>query len=216
MKFRCPTCSVDYLPENINIQTDLALCKHCGQMARLSEQPDTDDNLIDLQNPPKGAWYRQAMSEVVIGGTTRSGSAFMLVPFTCVWAGGSLGGIYGSQLASGKFEPFLAFFGLPFLVGSIFLIGTTIMAVCGKVELRLRGGQGIVFVGVGQFGWKRPFNLDEINSITEQDATKQYPGSGGGCIVLEGKTRLRFATGLTETRRYFMLHALKRLHARQA
>jgi hypothetical protein len=140
----------------------------------------------------------------------------MLVPFTCVWAGGSLGGIYGIQIANGTFNLLFSLFGLPFLVGSIFLIGTTIMTVCGKVELRLQSRQGNVFVGVGRFGWRRSFCLDDFETITEAGATTRYSGSTGGGILLQGKTRLRFGTGLSEARRHFVLNALRQIHARKA
>ena len=36
--------------------------------------------------------------------STRSCIAFFLVPFTLFWAGGSLGGIYGTQIAKGEFN----------------------------------------------------------------------------------------------------------------
>lgn len=215
MKYSCPACSHLFLPENINIQTDLALCKGCGQIARISELSDDDFKPIDLQNPPKGAWYRQSMSEAFIGATTRHPSAFFLVPFMCVWSGGSMGGIYGSQIAKGEFNLFMSLFGLPFFVGTLFLGGAALMAICGKVEVRLQGRQGVVFIGVGRLGWNRRFNLDEFESITDEGWGVKYPGSTGGSIVLKGKRLLRFATNISEERRYFMLNALKQIHARK-
>jgi len=212
MKYNCPACSTEFHPENINIQTDLALCKNCGQIARLLELVDTDFQKRDLQAPPKGAWYRQTLTETVFGATTRHPSAFFIVPFMCVWSGFSLGGIYGSQIAHGKFNPFMSLFGLPFLVGSIALGSAAIMAVCGKVEVRLRGRLGIIFVGVGTLGWKRSFNLNDVARISEDGWTVTYPGSAGGSILLEGKTRLRFATNVSEARRHFLLSALKAAH----
>jgi hypothetical protein len=213
MKFTCPACRQPFAAENINLHTDLALCTGCGQIARPSELADADFERAELRNPPKGAWYRPSLHEVVIGATTRHPSAFLLVPFMCVWSGFSLGGIYGTQIKNGDFSLLMSLFGLPFLVGSIALGSIALMAVCGKVEVRLRGRAGVIFVGVGPLGWKRAIDLNEIDHITEQAGAMNYPGSQGTGILLQGRTRLRFATNLTEARRYFIFQALKTIKA---
>lgn len=64
--------------------------------------------------------------------------ALFVVPFTCVWSGISLGGIYGRQVSSGQFDPTSSLFGLPFLIGSVFLIGYCAMTTMGNVELSQR------------------------------------------------------------------------------
>lgn len=209
MKLICPTCAQPFAPENINLHTDLALCTGCDHIARPSELADAGFDRAELGSPPKGAWFRPNVHEIVIGATTRHLSAFLLVPFTCVWAGGALGGIYGMQIRNGQFSLMLSLFGLPFLAGSIALITMTLMAIAGKVEVRLRGRAGVIFVGVGPVGWKRAFNLTEVESIAEEGAAVNYPGGTDGSIVLRGRTRLRFATHLTEARRHFIAQALK-------
>jgi hypothetical protein len=67
--------------------------------------------------------------------------AFFLVPFALFWAGGSLGGIYGTQIAKGEFNLWMSLFGLPFLAGSVFLVAITIMAVAGRTVVELAGGK---------------------------------------------------------------------------
>lgn len=215
MKLNCPTCARPFLPENLNVQTDLGLCAGCGNMARLSTLADADFEAETLSSPPRGAWYRESMNDVVVGASTRSPIAFFLVPFMCVWSGGSLGGIYGTQIVSGKFNLFLSLFGIPFLLGSILFWSLALMAVCGKVEVRLRDRRGVIFVGVGSLGWKRPVDLAEVQTITEEHSMMNYPGRQGQGIVLEGNTRVRFGTNLNEARRHFMLNALRALKARR-
>lgn len=215
MKFNCPTCQQPLLADNINIQTDLALCKACGHTARVSELADIDFNPGAVQSPPGGAWYQDTPLGQVVGATTRSAIAFFLVPFMCVWSGGSLGGIYGSQIRSGEFNPLLSAFGIPFLLGSIMFWSLALMAVCGKVEVRIREGSGVVFTGIGPLGWKRRFNLDEIEAIEDASTRSRYPGAQGGSIVLRGKTLLTFASGVREDRRYFMIQALRQFKARR-
>lgn len=216
MKFQCPTCGQPFIAENINIQTDVALCAGCNQISRPSDLVDTDYVPASFNRPPKGAWYRTSMNEIVIGATTRHPMAFFLVPFACVWSGGSMAGIYGTQIKNGSFNWMMSLFGLPFLVGSIFLISATLMAIFGKVEVRLRGRRGTIFVGIGSLGWKRAVNLDEVETITEEGLAGRHSGYQGMGIVLQGRTRLRFATNLNETRRYFVLNALRAIKAGKA
>jgi len=216
MKFHCPTCALPFYPENLNVQTDLALCKGCGHLARLSELVDADFVADAHRQPPPGAWYRQTMSETVVGATTRHPMAFILVPFMCVWSGGSLGGIYGTQIARGQFSLLQSLFGLPFLAGTILFGSLAVMSVCGKVEVRLRERRGVIFVGVGRLGWKRSVDLDEVDGIREEGTNMNYPGNQGAGIVLQGRKHVRFATNLTETRRNYLLNVLKAIKARKA
>ncbi len=213
MKLRCPACDAALPAEQINVRTDLALCAACGELSRVSDLSDeTEQDALPPSTPPPGAWQKIAMDVRRYGATTRHGVAFMLLPFTLVWSGGSLGGIYGSQIKSGKLEPLLCLFGLPFLVGSIALIGCTAMALAGKVELRLRGAKGEVFTGVGSLGWTRRFDLAEIERITEEPTIRSHPGGHGWTILLAGRERLRFGSGLNENRRRFLLGALRAAH----
>jgi hypothetical protein len=83
------------------------------------------------------------------------------------------------------------------------------MAICGKVEVKISGENSSVFVGIGSLGWRRRFSWNEVDSIREEGSKMSYPGSHSGGIVMEGKTRLKFGQGLSESRRYFVFNALK-------
>jgi hypothetical protein len=213
MKILCPTCRQQPPPEQINVSTDLAFCPRCNEGFAISGCIDEEAvNPEALQHPPKGAWYRKEMDRTIIGATTRSPVAFFLVPFMCVWSGGSIGGIYGSQIASGNFNLGASLFGIPFLLGTVVLVSFALMAVCGKVELSI-GRESTVFIGVGKLGWTRRFDWRAVQTITENWSQVNYPGSNQNAIVLEGKERIKFGTGLNEARRYFILNALKYLKA---
>jgi hypothetical protein len=215
MKIKCPKCNQIISAEQINIAADLAMCDYCDESFRASECLDTGKfNSEEIHTPPKGAWFREEYDRVVVGATTRSPIAFILVPFMCVWSGGSLGGIYGSQIVSGEFNLMISLFGIPFVLGSILFWSLAIMAICGKVEVRIAPNDSSVFVGVGSIGWRRRFNFEQVHTIREQGTSYHHSGSHQGSIVLEGQSRIKFATGLNENRRYFMLNTLKWLKAR--
>ena len=216
MQIRCPTCRQAVPAGQVNMSTDLALCPRCNKGFRISENIGTDaiDTNI-VERPGSGAWFREELDSVVVGASTRSPSAFFLVPFMCVWSGFSLGGIYGSQIVSGKFSLFASLFGIPFILGSILFWAIALMAVFGKVEVRIRGLESTVFTGIGSLGWTQRFDWSAVRSIRESGTSVRYAGSGGGEIVLEGEPPIRLGGGLNEKRRYFMLNALRYLKSRQ-
>ncbi|MEQ9466388.1 MAG: hypothetical protein RLN88_03200 [Ekhidna sp.] len=208
----CPNCNNEILNENINVQTDIAKCQSCNNIFKISDAlTDSNSDGFDLNNPPKGTWIRSEMNQLVIGATTRSPIAFFLVPFMVVWSGGSIGGIYGTQLAKGEFDPFMSLFGIPFLIGSIIFWSLALMAIWGKVELTLDKHGGKTFTGLGNIGLTKKFTWDEISSVREKQSNFNYPGSQGGSILLEGKRRISFGMGVKESRRYYLFRALKNI-----
>jgi hypothetical protein len=214
-KIQCPKCSRVVPSDNVNVITDVALCPTCNEAFRVSESIDIGGmNDVALQNPPKGSWFRRESNGFTIGASTRSPFAFFIVPFMCVWSGGSLGGIYGSQITSGKFNLTESLFGIPFLLGSIVFWSVAMMSICGKVEVSVLGDDVTVFVGVGSFGWSRRCKWMNVKTIREEVARGMYFGNFGNYgagIVLEGTSRLKFGTGLNEERRYFLLQGLRYL-----
>jgi hypothetical protein len=78
--------------------------------------------------------------------------ALFVVPFTCVWSGMSMSGIYGTQIASGVFDPKMSLFGLPFLIGTCVLVGWCAMTIAGKITVTRNSDSLSVFTGVGRFG----------------------------------------------------------------
>jgi hypothetical protein len=213
MKIQCPNCKQAVPANQVNVETDLAFCPACNEGFRISESIDQDAVSAEiLRNPPKGAWFREETDRIVVGGSTRSPVAFFLVPFMCVWSGGSLGGIYGTQIAKGHFNLTESLFGIPFLLGSILFWSLALMSIWGKAEVSI-GRNSFVFIGIGSVGWKRRFDWLSVKTIREDVTSMRYPGSQQAAIVMEGSERLKFGTGLNEARRYFLLNALKYLHA---
>lgn len=147
--------------------------------------------------------------------TTRSLTAVSLVPFTCVWAGISVGNIYGRQILHGKFNPTDSFMGLLFLLGSVVLVGWCAMSIGGVVRVTRQGDELDVFTGVGPLGWRRRYRWSDIRIVREvATAAMGRWGSGqGGSVALEGRTRVAFGALLTEERRYFILRVMQKMLA---
>jgi hypothetical protein len=162
----CPKCQSDVPLEDVNVANDIALCRKCAynfSFADAIEQQAIEP--VDLTRPPKGVWYKRTPNGFELGSTTRSAAAFFLVPFMMIWSGGSLGGIYGSQIAKGDFKLGMSLFGLPFLFGTILFGSFAVMTVCGKFVVRAEGREGELFIGAGSLGYRKKFRWDEVKDI---------------------------------------------------
>lgn len=209
----CPKCQSDIPLEDVNVANDIALCRKCNQTFTFAQAVREEENPapVDLDRPPKGVWYRRTPNGFELGCSTRSAAAFFLVPFMLVWSGGSLGGIYGSQIAKGDFNLGMSLFGLPFLFGTILFGSFAIMTVCGKFCIRADGPNGEVFAGAGSIGYRKRFKWDAVKDIRIET---KHTSKGGEYkqIVIDADTPVTIPN-LTEGRVSFMLGALRQLRA---
>jgi hypothetical protein len=90
------------------------------------------------------------------------------------------------------------------------------MAIAGKVEIVI-GDDSYVFIGLGKIGIKRRFDWNSTIHIYEDKnngngffQNNRYSSS----IFIEGKTRIKFGSGLKEDRKYFLLTALKYFYSK--
>jgi hypothetical protein len=224
MQITCPTCRAKIATDDINVSTDVALCRSCGNTFHISEILGGTSSIlaslvksvvppsgpVDLNSPPSGAWYRPEADGFTAGASTRSWSALFLVPFTCVWAGGSMFGIYGTQIIKGHFNLPMSLFGLPFLIGSCFLVSFCAMMTLGKVSVSVHGDRLAVFTGIGPFGITRTASLSEFKTISEDFASGAMNNNRTSRVIrLEGSRSMAFGSMLSTERRYFLLAALR-------
>lgn len=209
----CPNCNAVLLSENINIQTDIAKCVMCHEIFKVSLNVFNEQDTFDVNEKPSGTWLKKEFNQTVLGATTRSPIAFFMVPFMIVWSVGAIGGIYGTQIASGKFDLFSSLFGIPFIIGALVFWSLALMSINGKVELTLSNEGGKIFTGFGKIGFKNEFKWKDISTITEgQSSLARYPGKQGGTIIIDGKKRISFGTGLSQARIYYVLKSLQKMY----
>jgi hypothetical protein len=199
--------------DDINVSTDIALCRACGKTFSFSEIVNgSEANGPDLNSPPTGAWFEQFPNGFRTGASTRSWMAVFFVPFTCVWSGMSLSGIYGKQILSGSFDLTSSIFGLPFLIGSFFLVSLCAMTVAGKIEVVKDGERLSVFRGVGRLGWTRSYQWSDFSTARESAGRNGFNfNRQTQAVALEGKRRLAFGSMWNDERRYFVLSVLRRM-----
>jgi hypothetical protein len=203
MDFRCPECGLPIETADLAPAQGLAVCRFCEKPFPLAAcqtaVPFAQRNIVPELTPPKGVDVVETMDGFRLTLSSRSCIAFFLVPFTLFWAGGSLGGIYGTQIAKGKFELLQSLFGLPFLVGSVFLIAVTAMAVAGRSVVELAGGR--LNLRTGALGIYRTKSADwrDVRGCRLTEVTRRgrssYATSYQVEVAVEGAEPLRFGVG---------------------
>ena len=211
MKFHCPECGLPIAVADLAPAQGVAVCRFCEKpypLAACQEAvPFEQRNIVPEQALPKGVQLAETMDGFRLTLSTRSYAAFFLVPFTLVWAGGSLGGIYGTQIAKGEFNWMLSLFGLPFLVGSFFLIAITVMAVAGRCVVELAGGKFSIRTGALGVYRTQSAAWDDVVSCRLTEATSRgrssYTTTYQVEVEVEGGKPLKF--GGTEAERETVL-----------
>ena len=208
MMIKCPKCESRIDAAQVNVANNIAYCHKCSEGFLLNELIDEDFRAPTDSNP-EGTWHYETHNSKVIGVTTRSIGAIFLVPFTGIWAGGSLSSIYGSQFTTGKFDLMQALVGIPFLLGSIFLISYSLMLVAGKIEIEI-SDRVKLFIGVGALGWTRSFDLNEVQSVyAETSKGSNLPFTNSDTIIIKADKKYKLIPSLKEDRHEFVLKTLR-------
>lgn len=165
-EYQCPFCRSIIALQDVNVATDVALCRACGQSAPFSAVNGMAGFRLDEFNQPP-RWTR--VEEEIGGGTTiiyrrPSPALIFLVPFTAFWSGGFVF-VSIKHLKESGFNPHQLFFALPFIIGSIALLGIITFLLLGKWRITLRHGRGMVSVGVAIFRWTRYFDYNRATMV---------------------------------------------------
>lgn len=210
MQVLCPRCRRVISGTDLNVATDVARCSHCDQVFPLSALVQANaSGSVNVDEPPGGAWFQREFNGFVVGATTRHPMALFLVPFLCVWSGFSLGGVYGPQIANGRFQLLHSLFGIPFVLGTVIFGAVALMAICGKVVVDVRDSEAVVFTGIGPLGWRRSIDWSQVSAVRVEPHFTGRNRQTTYAIVLYGPGKLRFGSMLTETRRDFIANVLR-------
>ena len=145
----CPKCGAEVPLSDINVSSDLMLCKSCGETSSFAEAVnEVGDESVLVKPPPKHLRIETDPMDperrTTITYKKISPLALFFVPFTCVWAGFSMMGIYGSQIIKGVLE--------------------------------LKGGEAKYFAGVFGIGLRKRFHYDCQTKVSRGAATFQQKG----------------------------------------
>jgi hypothetical protein len=207
----CPRCDHEIPASQINVASDVAVCRDCDHAFVLSDQLRAGPAAPPIALPP-GAWLEELPDGFRAGASTRSSTAWLFVPLMILWSTVMLLGDFGHKQPHPRTSPF---FILMFVtVGGSFWTAA-LMALAGRCAIAVRGDDAELFVGIGALGLRRRFRWSQVRAIREVPSSLRYPGGAASSLCIEGATSLTFGSGLSDTRRAFLLHALRR-HLRRA
>ena len=189
--YNCPECGANVPLADINVASDVALCRVCGTRSRIAELRENGDEASDYKvlscpapkhvtvihdpNDPSGKVelrYRR-FNPVVL----------FLIPFTCVWSGMSIGGIYGSQIVKHAIDWKLSLFGIPFLIGTVVLVGVILNMLFARRRLVLGYRHGSYSSKVFGIGRTHHFDLNRETELSVDQAAMQPKGQVSNFMI---------------------------------
>jgi hypothetical protein len=211
--YQCQSCGAAIALADVNVANDIALCRACGKTMPFSEiAPIPGSENVDLANPPKGV----SIEESPIHGRSIlyrkiSPMVFFLIPFTAAWSGFSMYGIYFRQFKEGKFDLGQSLFGLPFFIGTLFLVSLILMGLFGRWRIGYSGGVLATAMKVGPFGWTRRLVCDKSARVSIRPAKWQKNDVPQHLIQVEcqGST-LKFGSPIPDEAKAYIAEAIRR------
>lgn len=210
--FRCPSCSAAIAMDDVNVAKDIALCRACGKTASFAALQSSGKLAeVDLASPPRHVRDAQdPQYDLSLIYHRKSPVLFFLVPFTLLWSGGSLGGIFIAPLMQVK-PVENALFGIPFLIGTVVLLGVIAFLLAGGWRIRVSGNEGTAFCGIA-FGWTRRFILDRTSQITLANCGASVNDKPVPCIRIDtGSTSCAFGAFIHEDSKHYIAARLRQL-----
>ena len=234
----CPQCKRVIPSEDVNVAKDIAYCRSCNLSHLLSSLTlgTAVDEYVDLSRPPAGAWFQREVDTVVVGATHRSlGQALGLI-FVCLFWNGIVSVfvlftatstlqhlgvplpswfpvLKGSSMPVGM-TIFLWVFLTPFIAIGLGMLAAFLSALIGRTEMRIQGGEAVLFNGIGPLGFRKRFAIHNVRDVRIED--KRWRDSDGDAqrkayIIVETERKpIRFGSMLSDERRRFIASVVKK------
>ena len=173
IRILCPQCNSEIPISDVQPAADLAICRACNQthsLSAITAGAELDDT--DLDAPPRAVTVINEADGLRIRYKRISGAFWFLLPFTCVWSGFSIGGIYIKPILDGKTQSVSHLLhGLPFLIGTLVMLDVLIYMALEHRLIRIRPsgfgrGEITVFNGVGRLGRTQRIDYDRETTVT--------------------------------------------------
>lgn len=211
--YHCQSCGADVSLADVNVATDIALCRHCGKTMPFSAiAPIPGAGEIDLQNPPKGVRIEESpINGRMIIYRKISPIVFFLIPFTAFWSGMSIFGIYGRQIKNGHFDLGHSLLGLPFLLGTVVLVSIILYGLFGRIRIGFPSGMLTVAIEIGSLAWTRRLACDRSARVSLPLSNTRVNDVQQRAIQVEcqGQT-LKFGVMMSDDAKSFIAEAVRR------
>lgn len=201
-----PNCRGRIAMEDINVSNDIALCRNCGSsfpFSLLEKAQALQD--YPLTEPPRHVHLEEDFGRKVLVYRRIWPGVLFLVPFTAFWSGLSMWFLYIEALRQTPVDWTRMVFGIPFLLGTIFLISMILFGLFGKVVITLENGVGTVFVGIGTLGRTRTFSYSRESFVAIKDSgVRRNDTPVLGICIQNGREEFFFGTGIDEKSKHYI------------
>lgn len=211
LKLVCPACKSDIAIDDIDFGSESAFCSHCQKdfdcrkwLLAAYTSPE------NLEHPPPGAWFGPSVAGFRVGVSTRSYRWLFFLPVASFWSGLLSFFSYGFSHAPLGMRWVLFLCLAPFYVAGLLLWAAALMPICGRVVVEIDKNAGTIFQGIGPIGWKRRFDVSQVEKIRIGTVYNSKVGNQQQ-IALEGKKSITFATGVRLDRLRFLFIALHQM-----
>jgi hypothetical protein len=196
---KCPRCGKNIPTDDVNVATDVALCRSCNLVSALSSLVSgySLERDVDLQQPPLGCWHRSTGFGTLVGATHRAlGAAFGLLAISLFWNGivsvfvlvavsSTLHLLHvpvpdwfpapkmNGQIMSVGMTIFIWIFLSPFITIGLAMIAGLLSCLGGKTEVRVERGEVAVATGIGPIAWNRRFMAADLKEIRIEESHSQ-------------------------------------------
>lgn len=192
----CPACRAPIPEDDINVATDVAMCRACNKvhsLAHLRDRVALGD--VSLSAPPQGVHVEDDGSRTVVRTSLRSlPNAAAALAFAVFWngivsvfvlvnlaatlkhLGVSLPAWFPApEVANGSMglgmSLFLWVFLTPFILVGAAVLAAVALSLAGRCDITLAGDRGEVFTGVGPLGFRKSFTPAEVRRVSVHDRT---------------------------------------------
>lgn len=232
----CPSCDTELTSESINIAEGVALCPSCGKLTRLSEVIEYEKPSEEIVNdPPPGCSLHNDYDTTVIRISIRSFGGFLGALFICLFWNGitsvfvviALSGLYANLVGPVPvwfpaptmddgpmglgMTLFLCLFLTPFVTIGLIMFGAVLLAMGGSIVVRVGRDWATVKTGVGPIGYTRRFDPRKVKNISTGRSKIETNGEHKELIEIDADRTVRFASGLEEAKRDWLIAVLRRL-----
>jgi len=220
---------------SINIAEGVALCPGCGKLARLSDVVEYERPSDEVVNdPPPGCALRNDIDETIIRVSLRSFGGFLGALFICLFWNG-ITGVFVLIAAAGLYtnlvgpipawfpappmdDPmglgmsiFLCLFLTPFVTIGLIMFGAVLLTTMGSTVIRVGRDAASVKTGVGPIGWTKRFDPRKVERISTGKSKIETNGEHKKLIQIDADRTVRFASGMDEAKRDWIIAVLRRL-----
>lgn len=181
-EYSCPDCRTVIAHDDMNIKEGVAVCSRCGKISKLidlvEEFDSADYSRLLYEKPPRGIKLvrdkMNPMGELTLIYKRINPAVLFLIPFTAIWSGFSMFGIYiGPFLKDDKIPLEQALMGIPFAIGTIILLVSIFSMLFGKRILTLSNGKGTYAFKVFGIGRTKHFELNRSTRIENSETNYQ-------------------------------------------